>query len=175
MPSSAGGASRRLAFRGARAGDARFLAELAAEAFGPYGDYVQMVADWAADSNVETTIAELEGAPAAAAFLAFVKPAEAPRTSVGDLMGLAVAAPFRGRGLGSALLAHVLARAREVAASHDVEAVRLVVAETNASARRLFESAGFVYCEGEGAYSRGQRALRMRLALPRGGRRGRLI
>ena len=167
--------ARALLFRRGRADDAPFLAELAGEAFGVYGDYAPVVAAWAVDPFVETTIAEQAGAPAAAAFLVFLKPAEAPHTRVGDLLGLAVAAPFRGRGLGSALLAHVVARARHVAARHDIEAVRLAVAEGNAPARRLFESAGFVYYEALGSYPNGQKALHMRLPLPRGGRRGRLI
>jgi hypothetical protein len=42
------------------------------------------------------------------------------------------------------------------------------VADGNAVARRLFESAGLSYVpELDGQYPRGQRALRMELALPR--------
>jgi ribosomal protein S18 acetylase RimI-like enzyme len=163
-----------LLFRRGRPGDAPFLAELANEAFGAYGDYVPVVAAWSSDPFVEKTIAEHAGAPVAAAFLVFLKPAEAPHTRVGDLLGLAVAAPFRGRGLGSAVLAHVVARVRDVAARHDIEALRLAVAEDNTAARRLFESAGFAYYEAEGWYPNGQKALHMRLPLPRG-RDGRLI
>lgn len=158
-----------LVFRRGRADDTRFLAALASEAFGAYGDYAPLVTAWAADPFVETTIAEEAGAAVAVAFLAFLKPAEAPDTRVGDLLGLAVSAPCRGRGLGAALLAHVLARARLVARRHDIEAVRLAVAEGNASARRLFESAGFVYYDALGWYPHGQKALHMRLPLPRGG------
>ena len=152
--------------RPARTADAPFLAELADEAFGVYGDYVPMVSAWAADPNVETTVALYEDAPAGAAFLAFLKPGEAPHTPVGDLLGLAVAPAFRGRGLGGALLAHVIARARAVSRRHHVPWLRLAVAEGNTAARHLFEGAGFVYYEAEGSYPRGQIALHMRLRLP---------
>ena len=169
------GAGSRLVFRPARADDARFLAELAGEAFGTYGDYEAVVAAWAADRFVEATIAVHDAARAGAAFLVFLRPGEAPDTRVGDLLALAVAARFRGRGLGRALLAHVVERARDVSRRHGIDALRLAVAEGNAVARRLFESAGFSYYEAEGSYPNGQRALHMRLSLPPGGPGGRLI
>ena len=152
--------------RPARTTDAPFLAELAAEAFGLYGDYVPIVSAWAADPHVETSVGLCDGVPAGAAFLAFLKPGEDPRTPVGDLLGLAVAAAFRGRGLGGALLSHVIARARHVSRRHHVLWLRLAVAESNAAARHLFEGAGFAYYEAEGSYPRGQKALHMRLPLP---------
>ena len=165
----------RPALRPARPEHARFLADLAGEAFDEYGDYRPMVAAWAADPHVEVTLAEHDGAPVGAAFLVFLRPGEAPDTTVGDLLALAVAAPFRGRGFGRALLAHVVARARDVARRHGIGALRLTVAEGNAAARRLFESAGFAYDGGEGSYPRGQRALHMSLDLRRRAPRSRLI
>lgn len=158
--------------RRARPEDADFLAELAGEAFAAYGDYRPLVAAWAADPHVEVTLAEHHGARAGAAFLVFLRPGEAPDTKVADLLALAVAAPLRGRGIGRALVAHVVARARDVARRHGISAVRLAVAEGNAAARRLFESAGFAYQDAEGSYPRGQKALHMTLDLrarPRGG------
>jgi len=152
--------------RPARKTDAPFLAELAAEAFGVYGDYVPMVSAWAADPYVETTVALSEDVPAGAAFLAFLRPGEAPHTPVGDLLGLAVAAAFRGRGIGGVLLAHAIARARSVSRRHHVPWLRLAVAEGNTTARHLFEGAGFAYYEAEGSYPSGQKALHMRLRLP---------
>jgi ribosomal protein S18 acetylase RimI-like enzyme len=151
--------------RPARAEDAPFLVELAGEAFGVYGDYAPLVAAWAGDPHVEVTVAEHDGAPAGAAFLVFLRPGEAPDTKVADLLALAVAAPLRGHGFGRALVAHVVARARGVARRHGIAALRLAVAEGNAPARRLFESAGFHYYEAEGSYPGGQKALHMRLDL----------
>ena len=157
--------------RRARAEDAPFLADLAAEAFGRYGDYRPLVAAWAADPHVEVTLAEHQGAPVGAAFLLFLRPGEAPHTKVADLLALAVAAAFRGQGFGKALLAHVVDRARAVARRHGIAALRLTVAEDNGPARRLFESAGLRYDDAVGAYPKGQRALHMSLAL-RGGSGG---
>jgi ribosomal protein S18 acetylase RimI-like enzyme len=157
--------------RRARPGDADFLAELAAEAFATYGDYRPVIAAWADDPDVEVTLAESEGARAGFALLFFLRPGEAPHTKVGDLLALAVAEPLRGRGIGRALLAHVVARAREVARRHGVSRLRLTVAEGNAAARGLFESAGFTYQDAEGSYPKGQKALHMSLDLRRAGRR----
>lgn len=158
-------------FRRARDDDAAFLADLADEAFGAYGDYGSVIATWAANPNFEVTLAEEGGVPQGASVLVFLRPGEAPHTKVGDLLALAVAAPFRGRGLGRKLLRHVVARARDVARRHGVGALRLTVAEGNLAARRLFESAGFHYVQAEGSYPNGQKALHMRLDL-RGGRGG---
>jgi len=118
--------------RRARPEDAGFLAELAGEAFAAYGDYRQLVVAWAADSQVEVTVAEHDGAPAGAAFLAFLRP---PEPEVLDLLALAVAAPHRRHGIGRALVAHVVARARDEARRRRISALRLAVAETNAAAR----------------------------------------
>jgi ribosomal protein S18 acetylase RimI-like enzyme len=157
--------------RRAGRGDAAFLSNLAAEAFATYGDYRAVLAAWAADPRVEVTLAEHDGGRAGAAFLAFLIPDDAPHTKVADLLALAVAAPLRGRGIGRALVTHVVARARDEARRHGISALRLVVAESNAAARRLFESAGFAYYDAEGSYSRGQKALHMSLDL-RAGRSG---
>jgi len=157
--------------RRARPEDAEFLAELAGEAFATYGDYRPVALAWAGDPHVEVTLAEHDGARAGAAFLVFLRPGEAPHTKVADLLALAVAAPLRGRGIGRALVAHVVARARDVARRHGISVLRLAVAEGNAAARRLFESAGFAYHDAEGSYPRGQKALHMSLDL-RAGRGG---
>jgi ribosomal protein S18 acetylase RimI-like enzyme len=158
-----------LSFRAARGADTSFLSDLAREAFRPYGDYAPMIEAWAADPRVEVTIAEQDRAPVAAAFLVFVRPIQDPDAKVADLIALAVAAPFRGRGVGAALLRHVVDHARDVARRHGVPALRLTVAESNTSARRMFESAGFRYDHAEGSYSGGQKALHMSLPLRAGG------
>jgi ribosomal protein S18 acetylase RimI-like enzyme len=158
-----------LSFRAARGADTAFLSALAREAFGRYGDYAPLIEWWAGDPQVEVTIAEQDEARVGAAFLVFLRPSEAPDTPVADLLALAVAAPFRGRGLGAVLLGHVVDRAREVARGHGIPTLRLTVAESNATARRLFESAGFRYDRAEGSYRGGQKALHMSLPLTPGG------
>jgi ribosomal protein S18 acetylase RimI-like enzyme len=157
--------------RPARPEDADFLVDLAGEAFAAYGDYRPLIAAWAGSPDVEVTLAEHAGARAGAAFLAFLQPGEAPHTKVADLLALAVVGRFRGRGLGRRLLAHAVARSREGARRHGLTVLRLNVAEGNASARRLFESAGFAYDDAEGLYPNGQKALHMSLDLRLAGRR----
>ena len=72
------------------------------------------------------------------------------------------------RETGRQLLTAAMKRARELARVNVVSALRLTVAEDNAPARHLFESAGFSYLrQHEGHYPKGQRALRMELALDR--------
>ena len=156
-----------LSFRRARAGDLPFLVDLADEAFRPYGDYVPEVEAWAADPCVEITIAEQDDARVGAAFLRLLRPDRAPDRPTADLIGLAVAESFRGRGLGAALLRHIVDDVRDVARRHAIAALRLTVAESNVSARRLFEKAGFRYdrAAGKGSYPGGQKALRMSLSL----------
>jgi ribosomal protein S18 acetylase RimI-like enzyme len=158
-----------LTFRAARAGDLPFLVGLAHEAFGPYGDYVPKVEDWAADPCVETTIAEQNGTRVGAAFLLLFRPDAAPDRPIADLVGLAVAPSFRGRGFGAALLRHVVDHVRDVARVHPIPALLLTVADSNVSARRLFESEGFQYDREEGSYPEGQKALHMSLPLLAGG------
>jgi ribosomal protein S18 acetylase RimI-like enzyme len=158
-----------LTFRAARGADTSFLADLAREAFAPYGDYAPVVEEWAAHPYVKVTIAEQDGGRVGAAFLLFLRPREAPDTAVADLLALAVAAPWRGRGFGAVLLRHVIERAREAAPRHRARTLRLTVAETNTNARRLFESAGFRYDREEGSYPGGQKALHMSLPLGAGG------
>ena len=156
-----------LVFRPAQGADSSFLSDLAREAFGRYGDYAPVVADWAADPWGEVTIAEQDGTRVGAAFLLFLRPSETPDTPVADLIALAVAAPFRGRGLGAVLLGNVVERARAVARRRGVATLRLTVAESNVSARRMFEKAGFRYDRADvaGSYPEGQKALHMSLCL----------
>jgi len=61
----------------------------------------------------------------------------------GELFGMAVAAPARGRGLGRALVEAVLADLR---AADGMVAVRLTVTEGNRAAERLYARCGFVRC-----------------------------
>jgi ribosomal-protein-alanine N-acetyltransferase len=143
--------------------DRPFIAALAAEAFAPYGDYAALLLDWSLTPGVEATIAEDEAGPAGLTLMAFVSD-PGPRAGwVADILAIAVARRARRRGLGRRLLDAAVARAAEAARFSPVNGVRLSVAEENAAARALFESAGFSYTGREDTfYPRGQRALHMR-------------
>jgi ribosomal-protein-alanine N-acetyltransferase len=86
---------------------------------------------------------------------AVVKTADVGR--VGHLISIAVLEPYRGRGIGSALLRETIRVLREV---YDVESIYLEVRVSNSVAIRLYEKFGFVkarrirgyYMDGEDAY-----------------------
>ena len=153
--------------RAGRAADLGFLSELAREAFEHYGDYDRLLPEWARTPGIELTVAEEEGQRVGLTLLGFFEEPARP-APVADLLAIAVAGPWRARGVGRQLLTAAMKRARELARVNVVSALRLTVAEDNAPARHLFESAGFSYLrQHEGHYPKGQRALRMELALDR--------
>jgi ribosomal protein S18 acetylase RimI-like enzyme len=151
--------------RAGLAPDLGFLSELAREAFEHFGDYDRLLPEWARTPGIELTVAEEDGQRVGLTLLGFFE--DPPRkVPVADLLAIAVAGPYRRRGVGRQLLLAAVKRARELARVNVVGALRLTVAEGNAAARRLFESAGFAYVpEHEGLYPKGQRALRMELPL----------
>jgi [ribosomal protein S18]-alanine N-acetyltransferase len=155
-----------IVLRPARGRDRSFIRALSADAFAAYGDYGPLLLEWLDTPGVEATLAVDQGVPVGLTLVAFVPDPEAPACWVADVLAIAVAAPFRGRGLGRRLLEAVLAGVVETARQWPVRAVRLSVAEDNAPARALFETSGFEYRGGEDRfYPRGQRALHMRRPL----------
>ena len=151
--------------RAGRAPDLGFLSELAREAFEDFGDYDRLLPEWARTPGIELTVAEDDGQRVGLTLLGFFDEPARP-APVADLLAIAVASPWRGRGVGRQLLVAAMKRARELSRVNVVSALRLTVAEGNASARHLFESAGFAYVpEHDGHYPKGQRALRMELPL----------
>jgi ribosomal protein S18 acetylase RimI-like enzyme len=149
--------------RRAEAADHPWIIATGAEAYRDLGDYTRILPSWLEQPGVLAWIDhDLQGRGRAFAMLGFYT--EAPIRSpevVADLLALAVLPAFQRRGIGSKLLTHVIDVAERVAPSSRINALRLTVAESNVSAQRLYERAGFRVVDGSASYDRGQRALRM--------------
>lgn len=156
--------------------DLKFLIALGTEVFGHLGDYARILPAWLGQPGVHLYIAEAGGRPVGFALMGFERDDEyegpPPPPEVGggdwlaaDVLAIAVMPSLQGKGLGRALLGHVLARIVEVSGWRPVNEARLTVSEKNDQARRLFARAGFVDAGVEGRYPNGQRALRMRRPL----------
>jgi ribosomal-protein-alanine N-acetyltransferase len=85
----------------------------------------------------------------------------------GEILNLGVASPYRRRGIGRALVQSVLA----ALAGRDVDAVYLEVRESNAGARRLYETLGFREVGRRASYYRRpiEDAVLLRAAIPTDG------
>ncbi|MGC4941785.1 GNAT family N-acetyltransferase [Kribbella sp. DT2] len=146
--------------RPATAADGEFLYALHRESlgtaieatWGPWDDAVQREfhRDWFRPDQVEIVL--VDGEPAG---MLEVRP---PADGVVYLSRIELAASTRGRGIGTALIADVVDRARSVGAT----AVELDVLEHNPRARSLYERVGFTLV------SAAPPKLRLRLKLPQG-------
>lgn len=119
--------------------DAETLAQLFTAAYEGYWFHIEL--DAAAFSRMATVmdadltlsrVAGIDGEPVAIVLLA-------RRGAEGWVGGMGVAAPYRRRGIGRAVLAAALAAARDAG----IERVRLEVLEQNHPARELYERLGF--------------------------------
>ena len=143
--------------------DESFVRELAGEVFSPYGDYRPLLPKWFRVPGVLTFISESNACPRARLMLAFFNEGGA---LVGDVLALAVRPEFQRQGIGRTLLQHAFLTCEQVTERTPVRAVRLSVAASNAPARALFASAGFVELAGDfGTYEGGQKALHMERAV----------
>jgi len=149
--------------RRAEAADHPWIIATGAEAYRDLGDYTRILPSWLEQPGVLAWIDhDLQGRGRAFAMLGFYTetPIRNPEV-VADLLALAVLPGFQRRGIGSRLLTHVIDVAERVAPSSRISALRLTVAESNVSAQRLYERAGFRVVDDSASYDRGQRALRM--------------
>jgi ribosomal protein S18 acetylase RimI-like enzyme len=74
-------------------------------------------------------------------FVAFVRPQRDKLAHGAELAGMYVASEFRQRGIGRLLIDALIAHARSL---NGVRQLKLAVTRSNVSARKLYESAGFV-------------------------------
>lgn len=115
---------------------------LAASAFERLGDYAAILDGWCRSPGVQTTIATVAGETVGFLAWAFLR-RDRSRPPVLELLALAVAPPWRRRGLGRRLLWQTLALAEEHAGAVGAREAALHVARDNDGARALFEQLGF--------------------------------
>ncbi len=150
----------RVRVRAANAADEEFVRELAGEVFSPYGDYRPLLPKWFKVPGVMTFVSEEGKERTGYVMVAFFREEAG---LVGDVLAIAVEPAHQGRGTGRTLLSHAIAVCEQVAEHSPVQGIRLSVASTNARARHLFESLGFLLVDGDfGSYEGGQKALHMR-------------
>ncbi len=150
--------------------DHPWIVETGAEAYRDLGDYTAILPSWLEQRGVLAWIDhDVSGRGRGFAMLGFYldDPQKPPGQAkvVADLLALAILPAHQGRGIGTALLTHVLDVAERVAYSSGIPSIRLSVAENNIGAQRLYLRHGFQVVDGSTTYDKGQRALRMVRAL----------
>ena len=158
-------ASAKGIIRRATPADQPLLGEIAGEVFAIYGsDYGLMIPAYARDVRVITLVYELERVPVAFIQVGFLESRSGRRGLIADVLAVAVAAGYRGRGLGTALFRRAFDLLRPMLERGTVSDVQLTVADTNGRGARLFQRLGFRVVDTDyGTYEGGQRAIRMGL------------
>lgn len=151
--------------------DRSWMIATASEAFAHLGDYQRILPSWLDQPGVLSWVDEHLSTRRGLAVLAFYGEAlpagQHGLRVVADLLALAVPPPFQRKGLGSALLAHVLRIVDSMGVSAGAREVRLTVEASNAVAQRMYERAGFtLHRELASNYESGLVGWRMTRPLP---------
>jgi ribosomal protein S18 acetylase RimI-like enzyme len=145
--------------------DHPWIVSLGALVYLELGDYRQILPSWLDQRGVLAWVEADEAQRRGFAMLGFYPDEDG--ASVADLLALAIDPPFQRRGLGAALLEHVIGVAARVGPQHGIEELRLTVAHDNVVGQRMYAKHGFVKANvPPGRYAGGQRALRMVRPLP---------
>ena len=160
-------AQPRLSLKRARGEDVEYLKDLSRQAFGRYGPYEAMIAAWFHSEKTKTYLARRGKARVGFVMIGPTYLLEGFHP-VCELLAIAVASPWRGMGVGRALMSKALTEA----ADQGIHTVILHTEPSNDSAVRLFERSGFVRTSSprRGFYPRGQDAVLMTKRLPSLGR-----
>lgn len=139
------------------------LGALADEVFSLYGsDYGLMIPAYARDTRVITLVCELDHVLVGFLQVGFLEPRVGRRGLVADVLAVAVAPGYQGRGLGTALFERAFELLGPMLERGSVSSVQLTVAHTNVGGSQLFERLGFEMLDLDyGTYEGGQRAIRM--------------
>jgi ribosomal-protein-alanine N-acetyltransferase len=145
--------------------DHPWIVSLGALVYLELGDYRQILPSWLEQPGVLAWV-DADG-PQRRAFAMLGFYPDEDGSSVCDLLALGVDPAFQRRGLGSALLEHVIGVAARVGPQHAIEELRLTVAHDNTIGQRMYAKHGFHKANvPPGRYAGGQRALRMVRSLP---------
>src|SRR5262245_36130997 len=129
------------------------------------GDYRQILPSWLEQPGVLAWVEAEHERRRGFAMLGFYPDEDG--SSVADLLALAVDPAFQRRGIGRALLDHVIGVAQRVGPQHAIDELRLTVAHDNAIGQRMYLRHGFRKANvPPGRYAGGQRAIRMVRPLP---------
>jgi len=143
--------------RPANDSDLEFLRRLSAQVFSEYGEYDEIVPAWFLQPGVITEIITEGSGPLGFAMLALA--GESPFEPKGaHLLAISVSPAHQRKGVGSALLNHMVELARKYGAA----AVHLWTGQDNLQAVSFFQKAGFKITGSEDRYyPKGQPALAM--------------
>lgn len=134
--------------------------ELGGRAFSDLGDYRMVLPAWLEQPNVTAWIDADAGVRRGFSVIGFFHD-EVTRSSIADVLALAVEPAWQRLGIGRALVDHAVAIATATIPAGLTE-LRLCVADDNPIGQRLYRSRGFRPVEGDfGIYAGGQRAIRM--------------
>lgn len=148
----------RLSVEQAAGDDAEYLKDLSRRAFGRYGPYDGMMAAWFRSEKTKTFVAWLGKKRAGFVMIGPSCPLEG-RYPACELLAIAVGGPWRGMGIGRALMSRALAEA----VNQGIKTLVLHTEPANEPAVRLFERSGFVRTSSltPRFYPRGQDAVLM--------------
>jgi ribosomal protein S18 acetylase RimI-like enzyme len=155
--------------RRATADDHPWITSVGALVYRELGDYDQVLPTWLVQAGVLAWVdADDRHVRRGFAILGFYFEDEDSRhRAVADLLAIGVDPSFQRRGIGQALLDHVIDVAARIGPANDIHELRLTVAHDNAVGQRLYHRRGFRFADIEpGRYAGGQQAMRMVRPLP---------
>ena len=145
--------------------DHPWIVSLGALVYLDLGDYRQILPSWLDQPGVLAWV-EADG-PQRRGFAMLGFYPDEDGSSVCDLLALGIDPAFQRRGLGGALLEHVIGVASRVGPQHSIAELRLTVAHDNTIGQRMYVKHGFRRSNAPpGRYAGGQRAIRMVRPLP---------
>jgi ribosomal protein S18 acetylase RimI-like enzyme len=152
--------------RRAASDDHPWITSVGALVYRDLGDYDQVLPTWLVQAGVLAWV-EHDDRQVRRGFAILGFYFEEGHQAVADLLAIGVDPLFQRRGIGRALLDHVIDVAARIGPANDIHEIRLTVAHDNWVGQRLYNRRGFRFADVEpGRYAGGQQAMRMVRDLP---------